>query len=73
MLTKNQALYLHTLKEINDLERNRFTYSFFTLKMDLYVHDQKVKRLNDSLKYVSRLMSYSQLRQVETIRYNSVL
>lgn len=73
MITKNQALYLRTIKEINDLERKRFSYSFYTLKIDLYLHDQKVKRLNDSLQAVFCRLKNSERLQVETIRYNSIL
>lgn len=73
MLTKNQALYLRTLKEINDLERNRFTNSFFQSNIDLFVHDQKVKKLNEALKTLFYRLRHHEKIQVEVIKNRNLL
>ena len=73
MLTKNQALYLRTIKEINDLERKKFTNVLFERKIDLFVHEQKVKRLNENLKKLFYSLKHIEIAQITIIKNRSML
>ncbi len=65
MITKNQALYLRTVKEINDLKRSSFLH--FITKAEYNLNLIKLDSLEKNKKRLKYIMPSTELLHVECI------